>query len=64
MSLAKKLIEKGERDTVIQYFDLCAKFWEMHGKTLEKWTNTVKQGGMPDFEANLFYGVEGWTYAD
>ncbi len=61
MSLAKRLIEKGERDTVIQYFDLCSKFWEMHSKTLENWTNIVKKGGMPDFQANLVYVVEGWT---
>lgn len=61
MSLAKKLIEKNERETVIQYFDLCAKFWKMGGEDLAGWTNIVKKGGMPDFRANLVYVVEGWT---
>jgi len=62
MLLAKKLIEKGERETVIQYFDLCAKFWERENGRLEKWKNTVNQGGMPDFGANLGYAVDTWRF--
>ena len=27
MTLAKALLEAGEKETVLQYFDLCAKFW-------------------------------------
>jgi hypothetical protein len=29
MSLAKDLLERGEKDVVLQYFDLCRSFWKM-----------------------------------
>jgi hypothetical protein len=55
MSLAKDLIEKGERDTVVQYFELCRKFWKMDWGKLDDWSNEVKAGKTPDFGANLVY---------
>jgi tetratricopeptide (TPR) repeat protein len=55
MSLAKDLIEKGERDVVLQYFELCRKFWEMHEGRLDHWSQEVKDGKVPDFRANLVY---------
>jgi hypothetical protein len=55
MSLAKDLLEKGERDTVLQYFELCRKFWQMGPKKLDAWSEEVKAGKIPDFGANLVY---------
>ena len=55
MSLAKDLLEKGEKETVLQYFDLCRKFWSMGGDKLDQWTKDVKAGQTPDFGANLVY---------
>ncbi len=55
MSLAKDLLEKGERDTVLQYFELCRKFWKMGKDQLDHWTKDVKAGQIPDFGANLVY---------
>ena len=55
MTLAKELLEKGERQAVIEYFQLCAKFWEMGKKSLENWTSVVKEGKIPDFGRNLRY---------
>jgi len=55
MSLAKDLLEKGERDVVLQYFDLCRKFWSMGHAKLDQWTKDVKAGQTPDFGANLLY---------
>src|SRR6266516_8030175 len=55
VSLAKDLLEKGERDAVIQYFELCRRFWQMHGERLDKWIQEVKDGKIPDFGANLVY---------
>jgi hypothetical protein len=63
MLLAKELIEKGERDVVIEYFDLCAKFWERHGGKLELWKSVVRQGKLPDFGFNLTIGLSNWRYA-
>jgi len=55
MSLAKDLLEKGERDTVLQYFELCRRFWKMDYGKLDDWSNEVKAGQIPDFGANLVY---------
>jgi tetratricopeptide (TPR) repeat protein len=55
MSLAKALIEKGERDTVLQFFDLCRKFWKMDRNSLSNWADEVKAGKTPNFGANLKY---------
>ena len=49
MGLAKELLKKGEREVVIEFFQLCAKFWEMGRNRLNDWTTMVKQGVIPDF---------------
>jgi hypothetical protein len=55
MVLAKELLEKGESDVVLQYFELCKNFWRMdHGK-LDEWSAIVKGGGIPDLSSNLNY---------
>lgn len=54
MSLAKELLEKGERDAVIKYFEECASFWKDQGK-LAQWTTQVRAGETPQFGANLIY---------
>jgi hypothetical protein len=51
MSLAKDLLEKGERQVVLDYFALCKKFWNF-GR-LDEWSQQVKEGKTPDFGANL-----------
>jgi tetratricopeptide (TPR) repeat protein len=55
MTLAKELLEKGEKEAVIKYFELCAKFWGMGDGHLEDWSSAVKMGAMPDFGSNLNY---------
>jgi hypothetical protein len=55
MSLARDLLEKGERETVLQYFALCRKFWKLGQNQLDRWTNDAKGGIMPEFGANLVY---------
>lgn len=55
MLLAKALLERGERDAVIEYFESCRSFWTMGAKQLDAWTATVRSGGMPAFGANLIY---------
>jgi hypothetical protein len=55
MTLAKELLEKGERDAVIAYLQACAKFWKMGGTELQAWIATIKGGGIPDFGTNLLY---------
>jgi hypothetical protein len=55
MTLAKELLEKGERDVVLEYYDLCSKFWLMGQDQLNAWRAAMKQGKIPEFAANLKY---------
>ena len=48
MTLAKELLEKGERESVLQYFDECARFWERGQDRLKEWTTLVRGGGIPN----------------
>jgi hypothetical protein len=57
MLLAKQLIEKGEREAAVQYFDLCAMFWALERGRLAKWKEEVKRGGMPDWNEPPDYGL-------
>ncbi len=57
MQLAKALLERGDSQPVLAYFDECAKFWTYQpGKaSLAAWAAEVKQGKIPDFRGNLDY---------
>ena len=55
LSLAKDLLEKGETQAVLNYFEACRKFWEHHQDRLDQWADDVKAGRTPDFGANLLY---------
>jgi len=51
MTLAKALIEVGETKVVIEYLELCRKFWG--GDELNVWIKKLQEGESPDFGANL-----------
>lgn len=53
MLLAKELLEKGEREAVLEYFKLCGSFWER--SELEAWAKDVRASKVPSFGANLDY---------
>jgi len=55
MSLAKDLLEKGERDAVLQFFQLCRNFWKDDHGQLDEWTTDIRAGKIPYFGANLSY---------
>jgi len=55
MTLANDLLRIGEKGTVIEYFELCRKFWQMDFGKLDCWTAQVQSGKIPDFGANLSY---------
>jgi hypothetical protein len=48
MDLAKGLLDAGERDAVLEYFQLCSKFWEHGGERLALWTEVIERGGTPE----------------
>jgi tetratricopeptide (TPR) repeat protein len=55
MSLAKDLLERGETEAVLAYFEMCRLFWKMGGDRLDAWTTEVQAGRLPNFGANLRY---------
>lgn len=50
MTLAKELLEKGQKTAVIAYLHLCAKFWKDEGGLLKDWEADIRKGRMPDFQ--------------
>ena len=55
MLFAKELLEKGEKDVVIQYFTLCSAFWKMDDGKLAQWKTEVQDNEIPDFGPNVRY---------
>ena len=55
MMLARELLQKGEKEVVLEYFSLCSKFWEMGQDSLEEWSDLVRANRVPDFGGNLWY---------
>lgn len=55
VSLARDLLEKGETEVVVAYFEACKTFWELDGGRLDAWIESAKDGEIPDFGANLVY---------
>jgi tetratricopeptide (TPR) repeat protein len=51
MDLARELLEHGQREVVIKYFESCERFWEMGQDRLRNWRVDVEQGRVPDFGA-------------
>jgi beta-lactamase regulating signal transducer with metallopeptidase domain len=55
MSLAKELLERGKRDTVLAFLKKCLKFWTISISPCSKWIQQIEEGQMPDFRMNLNY---------
>jgi hypothetical protein len=55
MRLAQALLEKKETAVVLEYFELCAKFWKPEFSKLEGWKAIVEKGDIPEFAGNLRY---------
>ena len=55
MMLAKKLLQKGEKEAVIEYLKLCSSFWEKGEDKLKIWIKGIKQNDTPDFSRSLIF---------
>jgi len=53
MCLVYRLLRFGQREVVLNYFELCAKFWD--DPELQDWADAVRRGLVPEFGPNLFY---------
>ena len=52
MILAKQLLMKGQKDIVLEYFQLCSKFWDDDNR-LFFYSKSVKRNLIPDFDNRL-----------
>lgn len=55
MLFAQELLAKGEKNAVIQYLDMCSKFWKMGDDDLAKWKTEIETDKMPNFGPNTRY---------
>jgi TonB family protein len=53
MRLAKDLLDKGEKDAVIEYLTLCGNFWVTGALNLSAWSQALRDGRTPDFGLSL-----------
>lgn len=47
MNLAKELLQKGEKDAVLEYLAMCVQFWESGKERLDQWTKCIEREEMP-----------------
>lgn len=55
MSLARDLLAKGDKAIVLEYLELCRKFWKLERGRLDQWKKDVEEDRVPDFGANLVF---------
>lgn len=60
MKLAKQLLDEGEKEIVLEFLDLCKKFWYkvFSFNKVRKWKNQIRKGEIPDFGGNLIYHLD------
>jgi hypothetical protein len=51
MLLARKLLDRGEREVVLAYIERCGSFWG-HEETRRRWVEEIGAGKVPDFGGN------------
>jgi len=49
MALARELLEKGERPTVLEYLEKCLILWPRGENTLRSWISDIRNGATPNF---------------
>jgi hypothetical protein len=54
MSLALALVQRGQKQAVVDYLSMCGKFWENQDR-LAEWTRDIESGRVPNFGSNLRY---------
>jgi hypothetical protein len=55
MRLAKELLEAGEDGVVLEYFELCRRFWMMGSQSLARWSVAIHESRVPEFGPHLRY---------
>lgn len=50
MSLAREMLDHGERQGVVAYLRACASVWKRRQDTLNQWADLIDKGETPDFD--------------
>ncbi len=60
MLLAKALLEKGEIEVVLNYIDMCKKFWNFFFRFffIRRWKSLIKKNQIPVFGPHLYYHIK------
>lgn len=53
MQLAEELLERGRKEAVLTYLDLCRKFWIRDRGRLALWTDQIEKGEIPYWTTGL-----------
>ncbi len=53
MTLAKALLDAGEKDSVLAYLEECRRFWKMDRGRLDTWSQAIKSGGNPFLKGSV-----------
>lgn len=53
MALARALVDRGERDVVLDYLELCRQFWTHGQEHLDRWVEELRSLETPDFRRTL-----------
>jgi hypothetical protein len=59
LELAKKLLERGERQAVLNHLLDCHNVWQRHRPQIEEWIHVVENEGSPDFHFSEAVGKAG-----
>jgi hypothetical protein len=54
MTLARELLKVDKKEVVLEYFELCRKFWVHQLDKLDDWKVLVEGGRIPDFGRGSF----------
>lgn len=54
-SLADDLLQAGDRESVLEFLDLCRRFWSYGAKALDAWRTQIHAGQRPNFKATWKY---------
>jgi hypothetical protein len=59
VSVARGLLQRGERDTVLEYFHRVHNFWSQGGSVLNRWETAIRAGRQPNFNNRTIIPPEG-----
>jgi hypothetical protein len=55
LALANDLLDQGEREAVLTFFEECRVFWKLGHEQLSRWTQAVQAGRKPDFGSGFHF---------